>query len=66
MNANNLTTTDKKNEIKSKTPQNNSNIYEFYINKLEYYSDVLSNVIVDLNNRVNYKYITNTESIICI
>lgn len=53
-------------EPKNKTTKSNSNLYEFYVNKLEYYRDVLSNVMVDLNVKVSNKYLTNTESINCI
>lgn len=53
-------------DLKSKTTKSNSNLYEFYINKLEYYREVLSNVMVDLNVKVSNKYLTNTESINCI
>lgn len=54
------------NDQKNKTSKSNSNLYEFYVNKLDYYRDVLSNVMVDLNVKVSNKYLTTNESISCV
>jgi ATP-dependent Lon protease len=51
---------------KSNTYNNDFNLYEFYVNKLEFYRNVVSNIIIDINTKINYKYMTLTESIKCI
>lgn len=66
MSDNLLTKKYKTDEIKLKMSQNGVSIYDFYLSKLEYYRDVLLNITIDLNSRVNYKYISKTENILCL
>lgn len=52
--------------IKNDKTNNNTNLYEFYINKLEYYKDIVLNITFDLDVKIKSKYITTSESIQCI
>jgi ATP-dependent Lon protease len=42
------------------------NLYEFYLTKLEYYNNAISNVIIDLEYKIKCKYLSHSDSIQCI